>query len=76
MNIRLAQLKFFNVWSFDGSNPGKNLRPEAPNWSDDHMSVGKSRTVDSICLSVSIYFKTHFWGMFFSYLPITTNYAT
>ena len=40
------------------------------------MSVGKSRTVDSICLSVSIYFKTHFWGMFFSYLPITTNYAT
>ena len=23
MNIRLAQLKLFNVWSYDGSNPGE-----------------------------------------------------
>ena len=34
-----------------------------------NMPVGKPRTVDSICLSVSIYFKKHFSGMFFSYLP-------
>ena len=34
-----------------------------------YMPVGKPRTVDSICLSVSIYFKKHFSGMFFSYLP-------
>ena len=23
MNIRLAQLRFFNMWSYDGSNPGE-----------------------------------------------------
>ena len=34
-----------------------------------NMPVGKPRTVDSICLSVSISFKKHFSGMFFSYLP-------
>ena len=37
------------------------------------IPVGKPRTVDSICLSVSIYFKTHFSGMFFPYLPITND---
>ena len=36
MNIRLAQLKLFNVWSYDGSNPGE--KPPAPNWSDDYAS--------------------------------------
>ena len=25
MNIRLAQLKRFNVWNYDGSNSGKKL---------------------------------------------------
>ena len=26
MNIRLAQLKLFHVWSYDGSNPGEKPR--------------------------------------------------
>ena len=44
MNIRLAHLKLFNAWSYDGSNPReKNLRPPTPNWSDDYP-----RTVDSM----------------------------
>ena len=49
---------------------GKNLRRQIGVMT---MPVGKPRTVDSICLSVSIYFKTHFSGMFFPYLPISTN---
>ena len=52
---------------------GKNLRRQIGVMT---MPVGKPRTVDSICLSVSIYFKTHFSGMFFLYLPITTNDVT
>ena len=40
------------------------------------MLVGKPRTVDSIFLGVSIYFKTHFSAMFFPYLSTTTNDVT
>ena len=38
MNIRLAQLKLFNVWSCDGSNAGGKPPTLAPNWSDDYAS--------------------------------------
>ena len=69
MNIRLAQLKLFNVWSYDASKPGE--KPPASG-----AKLGKPRIVDNICLSVSIYFKTHFSGMFFPYLPISTNDVT
>ena len=73
MNIRLAQLKLFNVWSYDGSNPGKTLWRQIGVMT---MAVGKPRTVDSICHSVSIYFKIQFSGIFFPYLPISTNDVT
>ena len=53
----------------------KNLRPPTQNWSDD-MAVGKPRTIDSLCLIVSVYFMTYFSGMFFPYLPISTNDVT
>ena len=51
---------------------GINLRPPASNGVMS-MPVGKPRTVDSICLGVSVYIKTHFSGMFLSYLPTTIN---
>ena len=74
MNVRLAQLKLFNVWSYDGSNPGEKPPASVAKFGVMTMPVGKPRTVDSI--SVSVYFKTHFSGMFFPYLPITTNDVT
>ena len=40
------------------------------------MPIGKPGIVDSVCLSISVYFKMHFSGMFFPYLPITTNDVT
>ena len=76
MNIRLAQFKLFNVWSYDSSNPGGKTSGPQRQIGVMTMPVGKSRTVGSICLSVSIYFKTHFSGMFFPYLPISTNDVT
>ena len=30
MNIRLAQLKLFNVWRYDGSNPGEKPPASGP----------------------------------------------
>ena len=76
MDVRLTQLKLFNVWSFDGSNPGKKPPASVAKFGVMTMPVGKPRTVGSICFSVSVYFKTHFSGMFFPYLPITTNDVT
>ena len=52
---------------------GKNLQRQIGVMT---MPVGKPRTVDSICLSVSVYFKTHFSVMFFPYLLISTNDVT
>ena len=76
MDVCLAQLKLFTVWSYDGSNPGENSPASVPKFGVMTIPVGKPRTVDTICLSVSVYFKTHFSGMFFPYLPITTDDVT
>ena len=65
---------------------GKNLQRQIGVMT---MPVGKPRTVDSICLSVSICFKTHFSGNLLmlheykmlwhyakqQYLQLHTNYA-
>ena len=73
MNIRLAQLKLFNVWSYDGGNPGEKRLASGAKFGVMTMPVGKPRTADSIYLRVSVYFKTHFFGIFFPYLSITTS---
>ena len=73
MNIRLAQFGVCGAMMAATLGKTSGLRRQIGVMT---MPVGKPWTVDSICLDVSVYIKTHLSGMFFPFLSTTTNDAT